>query len=247
MKLRIAPTIYCLFLLHSFTLAASAQERPQIEVQRILLNDLQVDLQVGGQAFAPVRLPELNDLHQAKLSSEGEELQLLVMAEAFRTEVREGPVTSFKQERRTRTIEVDGKQLEQAYTVQVPVTEYKESEVKVPAGRKPITVPASECRFFDLHGEELAATDAAERLGSLQPIFLLDGLAADAKLPEIPAIVRQAVKEECLIVTTTRVIRENRRILRVGQALPAMQFVPAIPAVPARAAGQVLPAVEPSK
>lgn len=238
MKLRIAPTVYCMLWLHSFTPTAAAQERPRIEGQRILLNDLQF----AGQAFAPVRLPELDDLHQAKLSSEGEELQLVVMAEAFRTEVKEGPVTSFKQELRTRTIEVDGKQVEQTYTLQVPFTEYKESEVKVPAGRKPIAVPASECRFFDLQGEELAATDAAERLGSLQPIFLLDGLAADAKLPKIPAIIRQVVREECLIVTTTRVIRENQRqMLRMRQLIPAMQAVPAIPAV------QALPAIDPIK
>lgn len=243
MKLRIAPTVYCVLWLCSFTPTSTAQERPRIEVQRALINDLQVVM----QPLAPTRLPELEDLHRAKLSSEGEELQLVVMVEAFRTEKKEGPVTSFTQELRTRIIQVDGKPLEQTYTVQIPVTEFKETEVKIPAGRKPLTVPASECRFFDLQGEEIAATDAAERLRSLQPIFLLDGMAADTKLPEIPAIVRQAVKEECLIVTTTRVIRENRRILRVGQALPAMQFVPAIPAVPARAAEQVLPGVDPSK
>ena len=130
----------------------------------------------------------------------------------------------------------DGQLLEQTFTVNIPVTEIREVDTKVPAGRKPITVPLHLCHFFDLNGQELSEADATERLQSLKPVFLLDG--SEGELPEIPTIIKQVLKEDCLVIVTLQVIREPRPMmnrmlqLQPARALPAIQAIPAVPVLP---------------
>lgn len=169
------------------------------------------------------RLPSLNDLTQVKLDKHQGELQLVMMLEGFRTEKRTGRVVKMRQEQRTRTIRLaNGEAKEQAYTVQVPVAEEGEVDVKIPAGRKPVSKPASEFQFFDLAGNALTIEAAAEKLKSLQPAFLLDRFAG--QLPEIPELYRQALNESCLVIVTEEAVRDLGNQPLPGEMLPARLF-----------------------
>ncbi len=253
MKNRIVPTVCGLLVTLTLCAGLRAQNeevelrigRPiQVQEQQILLNDVEVVMQPVLEA----RLPELSDLHQAKMHVDGEQMQLV---EAYRSEKQERQVTTIKQETRTRQVVVDGETVEQEFTVNVPVTTVQPVDVKVPAGRKPTMIPATECRFYDMQGQEIAVEVVAKRLENLQPVFLLDG--TEGSLPKIPAIIGQVIKDECLIVVTSRVIRENRRFMfqnAQGVALPAFRAIPAIPlappaAVPALRAAPAVPAKQP--
>lgn len=169
------------------------------------------------------RLPSLNDLTQVKLDKHLGELQLVMMLEGFRTEKRTGRVVKMRQEQRTRTIrDANGAEKQQTYTVQVPVAEEGEVDVKIPAGRKPLSKPASEFQFFDLTGNALTIEAAAEKLKSLQPAFLLDRFAG--QLPEIPELYRQALNEKCLVIVTEEALRDLGNQTLPGQMLPARVF-----------------------
>lgn len=169
------------------------------------------------------RLPSLNDLTQVKLALHQGELQLVMMLEGYRTEKRAGRITKTRAEQRTRTIrDATGAEKQQTYSVQVPFTEEGEVDVKIPAGRKPVSKPASEFQFFDLKGNALTVEAATEKLTSLQPAFLLDRFAG--QLPEIPELHRQALNENCLVIITEEAIRDLGNQALPGEILPARLF-----------------------
>jgi len=195
--------------------------------------------QVWSQAndpFAPVmqplqparasRLPQLSDLTMVKLDQHNGQMQLVMMLDSYRTEKRTGPVTTFQQAQKTRTVEVDGKKVEQTYTVNVPVSAEGEIEVKIPAGRKPVTKPASQFRFVDVHGQEVSQEAAAAMLKTLQPAFLLDRFVGE--LPEIPEIYPKVLHEKCLIILTEELLRERSHTTVRGQPIPAQLFERAV-------------------
>lgn len=169
------------------------------------------------------RLPSLNDLTQVKLALHQGELQLVMMLEGYRTEKRAGRITKTRAEQRTRTIrDATGAEKQQTYTVYVPFTEEGEVDVKIPAGRKPVSKPASEFQFFDLKGNALTLEAATEKLTSLQPAFLLDRFAG--QLPEIPELHRQVLNENCLVIITEEAIRDLGNQALPGEILPARLF-----------------------
>lgn len=169
------------------------------------------------------RLPSLNDLTQVKLDLHHGELQLVMMLEGYRTEKRTGRVIRTRAEQRTRTIrDANGEEKQQTYTVQVPFAEEGEVDVKIPAGRKPFSKPASEFQFFDLKGNALTIETAAEKLKTLQPAFLLDRFAGT--LPEIPELHRQALNDNCLIIITEGAVRDLGNQALPGEVLPARLF-----------------------
>jgi hypothetical protein len=202
----------------------------------LLLLDLTPAWGQANNLFAPVpqrlqparasRLPQLNDLTMVKLTNHEGQLQLVMMLESYRSEKRTGPVTTFRQEQRTRMVEVDGKKVEQTYTVNVPVSIEGEVEVRIPAGRKPVSKPVGQFRFVDLKGQAVSAESASEILQTLQPAFLLDRFAGE--LPEIPEIYQNAIQKNCLIIITEETVIESPNIVR-AQALPAQRFeLPAV-------------------
>ncbi len=176
-----------------------------------------------AQAARTTRTPLLSDLVLVKLDRHEGKLQLVMMLESFRTEKREGRVTQVEQVVRTRMVpDGQGGVKEQVYTVNVPFTAEGEVDVKIPAGRKPVTRPASEFRFLDLKGNELAVDIATEKLNSLQPAFLLDRFVGE--LPEIPELHRQALNENCLVIVTEESIRDQSNQPLLGEVLPAQLF-----------------------
>ncbi len=174
-------------------------------------------------AARSTRLPSLNDLTQVKLDLHQGELQLVMMLEGYRTEKRTGRVIKTRVEQRTRTIrDANGAEKQQTYTVQVPFAEEGEVDIKIPAGRKPVSKKASEFQFFDLKGNALTIEAATEKLKSLQPAFLLDRFAG--QLPEIPELYRQALNENCLVIVTEEAIRDVGNQALPGEVLPARRF-----------------------
>lgn len=170
------------------------------------------------------RLPQLDDLTQVKLVTLEGERQLVMMLESFRTEEQTGMVTKFRQELRTRTVrDEQGRNVEQTYTVTVPYREAGEVELKIPAGRKPVSKPASLFRFFDLNRQELSVEQASNKLSSLRAAFLLDRFAGE--LPELPELYREAINQDCLVIVCEERLRDdgNQPIL---EALPARDDMP---------------------
>jgi hypothetical protein len=150
----------------------------------------------------------LSDLVLAKFDDGAKGPQLVALVEQSRTEQRTVTVTKFIQEIKTRKVSVtdkDGKvsEVDQDYTVAVPVTEEIEQMVQVPAGKKPTTFPFDELRIYRLDGTKLTEADARKELEKMTPVFLLRGFTGDIKAVE--GVYLQALNPSCLIVVT-----ENR-------------------------------------
>ncbi len=170
------------------------------------------------------RMPQLSDLTQVKLVTLEGEWQLVMMLESFRTEKQTGIVTKFREETRTRTVRNDqGRDVEQSYTVTVPFHEEGEVQLKIPAGRKPVSKPASHFRFFDLSGKELTVEQVENKLPQLRAAFLLDRFAGE--LPELPGLYREVLSHDCLLITCEERIREDNN-QPMFPALPARDFMP---------------------
>lgn len=213
--------------------AAKAEGEPADRAGQVQRVDLAVPAlralpMMALRAARTSRLPQLSELTMVKLDQHAGKWQLVMMLESFRSEVREGRAVQFREEQRTRTVLVDGKQVEQSYTVKVPVAVNGEYEVKTPAGRKPVMKPADQFRFLDLAGQELSLQQASERLQTLQAAFLLDRFIGE--LPPVPEVYRQALHETCLIIVCEDAVRELGDRVLEGEVLPARQFdLPARP------------------
>ncbi|MGB7346435.1 MAG: hypothetical protein WBD20_19605 [Pirellulaceae bacterium] len=163
----------------------------------------------------------LADLVQAKLSG-GEPKQLILMLEAFRETNGDATVTRVRQEQRTREVVVDGKNVKQTYTVSIPFTEVvKNAKIPVPAGIKPQAFDVAKFDFYDLVGEAISIDDAAQRLGKLTSVFLLDNCSTTVK--GFSDIQQQAMSKNCIIISTAEDLRKQsgdvfRPILQVQPA-----------------------------
>ncbi len=176
------------------------------------------------KAARTTRMPQLGDLTQVKLVTLEGERRLVMMLEGFRVEKRAEMVTTFRNETKSRTVtDPQGRVTEQTFTVKVPLQEEREFEVKLPAGRKPVSKPASLFRFFDLNGEELSIEQASSKLPNLRAAFLLDRFAGE--LPELPELYREVISEDCLLITCEERIREEQA-QPVFEALPARDLMP---------------------
>jgi hypothetical protein len=149
----------------------------------------------------------LSDLVLAKFDDGAKGPQLVALVEQSRTEQRTVTVTKFIQEIKTRKVSVtdkDGKvsEVDQDYTVAVPVTEEIEQMVQVPAGKKPTAFPLGELRIYRLDGTKLTEADARRELEKMTPVFLLRGFTGDIKAVE--GVYLQALNPNCLIVVTEK-------------------------------------------
>ena len=148
---------------------------------------------------------ELSDLVLAKIDESPKGPQLVALVDQTRTELKNVTVTRMIQEVRTRTVKVAGadgleKEVEQNYTVTIPVSENREAPVQVPAGKKPTAFPLDELRIYRLDGTQVAEADARKQLEKMGPIFLLRGFRGEIKAVE--GVYLQALNPHCLIVVT---------------------------------------------
>ncbi len=170
---------------------------------------LQPAMRIGaGMAQNSTGLPfDLSNIVLAKFDESPKGSQLVALVEQTRTEQRKVAVTTLRQEVKTRKVKIrdkDGKEseVEQAYTVSVPVTEEVERAIQVPAGKKPTAFPLDELRIYRLDGTKVSEAEARKHLEKMGPIFLLRGFAGDIKAVE--GAYLQALNPNCLIVVTEK-------------------------------------------
>jgi len=150
---------------------------------------------------------DLSNLVLAKFDESPKGPQLVALVEQSRTEQRKVKVTKLLQEARTRKVKVvgaDGKESEvdQQYTVSVPVTEEVERAVQVPAGKKPTAFSLDDLRIYRLDGTKVSEIEARKQLEKMGPVFLLRGFTGDIKAVE--GVYLQALNPNCLIVVTDK-------------------------------------------
>lgn len=207
MLLRGSALLFALFL-GSIVFAQNApQPKP---VRPIPARGIAIPAAQIRPAIGRMGQPTLSQLVKAKLDAGKEEPQVIVMLPAYRMEKTEGEhfVTEFRTEQRTRTVQVNGKQVEQAYTVSVPYTEtVKDPLLPVPAGEKPNSFDADQFQFYDVSGKELSLDEATKRMTRLGPTFLMDrfrgGFAGFSPLQQ------QALDPDCLVMITPETIRKS--------------------------------------
>lgn len=155
-------------------------------------------------ALSPINLSKLV---QAKYHRAGEQASLVFLMEQYRTEERTTKVLELRQETRTRKIKTlkDGKEqeIDQEYTVQVPVSVEKTGPVRISAGRKPVMVPLEKIAVYRLDGSSVDTSELAELLAEMQPVFLARPTGEPPQAAS--AIVRQAVNPNLLIVLTDEI------------------------------------------
>lgn len=156
----------------------------------------------------PGDLPfDLSSLVLAKFDESAKGPQIVALVEQTRTEQKTVAVTKLTQEIRTRKVKVldqNGKEseVEQQYTVSVPVTENVERAVRVPAGKKPTAFPFDELRIYRLDGTKLSEAEARTQLEKMSPVFLLRGFTGEIK--PLEGVYLQALNPNCLIVVTEK-------------------------------------------
>ncbi len=142
----------------------------------------------------------------AKFDESSKGPQLIALVEQSRAEQKTVTVTRMKQETRTRKVKVrvDGKEseIDQDYTVVVPVTEEVDHMVQVPAGKKPVAFPLDEIRIYRLDGTKVSAKEASTLLEKMSPVFLVRGFSGDIK--PLDGIYTQALNPNCLIVVSEK-------------------------------------------
>lgn len=193
----------------------------QARVADVLIND--------GEVRQPLsnRLPSFNDLVQAKVDDVEGKNKLIVMLESFLTEKREGQVTKFRTEQRTRkVIDNNGQEREQTFTVRIPFTENGQVDVRIPVGKRPSVHDIDNFEFFLCTGRKISNDDVAKHLNSLRPLFLLDRFVGD--LPAVPELMQQSLKEDCLIAITSKSVRPAPVTSPMMPLLPAAAAAPAV-------------------
>ncbi len=171
--------------------AAQAAGVPMMRIQPARpLNGLQIDL---------------NSLVLAKFDVGPKGAQLVALVEQTRTETQKVTVTAFRQEVKTRKVQVadaEGKlkEVEQQYNVAVPFTQDIDREVQVPVGKKPTAFPFASLRIYRLDGSKVTEAEAKTLLEKTTPVFWLKGFTGDIK--PIEGVVLQAINPACLIVVT---------------------------------------------
>ena len=91
------------------------------------------------------------------------------------TRTRTVPVTSIRQETRTRTVVVDGKPVEQSYVVSVPFTTNVQQTYTAdePSVNEPTTIPIAKIAAWDLSGKKIDPADLAVRVSEPTAAVLL--------------------------------------------------------------------------
>ena len=178
-------------------------------------------------------LLHLGNVVLAKFDDGPKGAQLVALVEQTRKETQKVQVTAFRQEVRTRKVQVtgaDGKttEEEQQYTIAVPFTQDIDREVQVPVGKKPTAFPFDSLRIYRLDGSKVTVAEAKTLLEKTSPVFLLRGYIGDIQPVEGAAL--QALNPNCLIVATDPTPDEQGAAPILP---PELRFrAPALPAVP---------------
>lgn len=235
-------TVFCCLILILFQPSVFAQDAepqkapeptaipiqmPAAQVRAAQVREAQVKMAQARAIMLPAvpirpgRMPSLTQLVKAKLNVNGEKAKLILMLPSYRMEKQKGEqrVTKMRQEQRTRVVNVNGKQVEQTYTVSIPFTEtVVDPMVPVSAGIKPNTFDADQFEFFDQDGKSLSAEDAAKHLSGLGPAFLLERFRGNFE--GFSELQREALNPNCIVIASPETIQKRPPVVAVSAPLP---------------------------
>ncbi len=161
----------------------------------------------------------LRDLVQAKIDTVEGVQKLIVMVDAYRTEMRAMPIDGVRKEQRVREVpDKDGKLVKKVDTVQIPFIFHREVEVEVSAGRKPSLVDLADIAFYDMENNAVPFEEVAKRLTTLRPLFLLERFTGEAQ--PLPELYKQVLNSDCLIAVTKKQIRPIKATGRAPKSAP---------------------------
>ncbi len=208
MRIKLASSI--LFLV--FAAFSSDALSQQIAEPELHFRGQAAAFRVPGRASAADPI-QLSNLVLGKLDRVGNEPRLIVLVEQFRIEKKQREVFAMRVENRVRTIKVTDpesgveKEVEQAYTVNVPFSTKKDVPIRKAAGKKPVVIPLSKVRLYRLDASPVSEEEAAELLENMQPIFLATGF--DREIKPASEIIRRALNPNCLIAVTDELQRRQ--------------------------------------
>jgi hypothetical protein len=205
-------------LVLSFLMAAavfnsrlSGQEKPAADA-KIAKEDSPFERAIPMVQLAPAMRPAtkngpwiaLSDLVLAKIDIGNEKGgQLVALVEHMYMEEKEVQFTKLLAEKRTRKVSITGpdgkeKQVDQEYTVSVPVTEKKKIQIPVPSGKtRPMSFPVTRIKFYHLDGSPMEAADATRKLQKVGPVFLIRDRQVEIK--KIDELYQRSLNPECVI------------------------------------------------
>lgn len=191
---------------------------------------------------------QTKDLVLIELDTSEDVPQLVVVADEYKKVKKNVKTTRIVQEQRTRMVPVikeDGKQenVEQTYTVSIPVISDQEVESIESAGKKPQKIPISKARLFQLDGKEIPAEKIEDALKDIKSVFLIRG--DHEKVAPASKAIQLAMGDRAAILTTSFLLSPNDVPAQRPQAVaaPAAQ----LRAVPAQRIGRAIPAANIAK
>lgn len=150
----------------------------------------------------PPKALDLKNTAVAKTSANGEDLMLLVpkITEELRT--RDIQVTKMTTEQRTRTVVGDdGKTVEMAYTVQVPVTETRPQSYAVdilgPVERMSVSIDT--VRAWRLDGKAVAPQELGRLCSNPRHVLVVE-MPTDAELGSVDPYFASLIRPDALIL-----------------------------------------------
>ena len=200
---------------------------------------------------------DFENLVLAKLIAKGDKVEIVVLAEAFEEVTKEVNVQRTKQETRTRMVPVtqqDGtvKQVQQTFTVAVPVSEKVKVNTFVSKGEEAQKIPLDKALFFTLQGKALAKDEVSNAFEKVTSVFLVR-----SEMEHVPAAMKSLQKtlgDKCLVLATKALAGPilanpaepaNLPVVPLAAppvpqafAAPAMRLAPAMPVVGFRPVAQ---------
>jgi hypothetical protein len=207
---------------------------------------------------------DFGDVAVAKVVEKDEKELVSISQHGFERQSRPARVrvTEYKEEKRTRIVNVNGERKEQQYTVKVPyITERTVMRTALAPLSEINVFPLSEVRVWDYSGQRLTFAQMRTRLKLAQHVFLV--LAGDEQTFAVDEYYRSVLNEDVLFVFANfpnpkpdpseviqavpppqaRAIRIPASRLRPAILRPAPAAAPAPKVVPAPAI-DVVPAIE---
>lgn len=178
---------------------------------------------------AAVMLVSLEDVCIAKASADKKSIQIAKPKFQMETRTMVVEKTIYQTETRSRTVKRNGKDVEEMYTVSVPVTVAEEvtKTVKIPSsGTAKATVPLDRVTGWGLAGNSIAPADLLENLSSTRHVFVLER-DITSPLEAMDPFYRSVLDPEAIILVVT-----PNTFPAQGTAAPSVTSTPAPAPVP---------------
>lgn len=162
-------TTFSLILLTILSGIGLAQQRNQPSE-----NEKQAENNPSWLPKNPFPKIDFSTLSYARMGADQKTIQIVKPGVTTETREMEVEKCTMTIETRQRTIQVDGKDVVQDYTVQVPVTstEMVSYHASAPFGVQRSDIPLNNVRAWELSGKELSASELSKRLGKSTQVLV---------------------------------------------------------------------------